>query len=251
MSTPAAYVSSSDSTTTPLITRLEAMVDGVPGWSPIDQLYSLFLLGYLSGGIEGDLVEIGAWCGRSSVALGLAAQLSGNTLAYAVDLFPTKDDWHENEDGSMSLRVKLPGETVAAYDGHRLWQEPYLKSVKPLYEKHHGILDIFRETMERNGLSGVVKPLRGTSEQLKKGPTPQTRFRMAFIDGDHSYEAVCRDIDNVLPRLSPGGWLTFDDAFSNYEGVDRAIREKVIDNPAFEVRMQLTRKLFVARKRRS
>ena len=245
----ASGVATSDPVTTPILTQLEAMVADVPGWSPIDQLYSLFLLGYLSADVDGDIVEIGSWCGRSSVALGLAAKLSGRTRVFAVDLFPTRDDWHENEDGSMSLRVKLDDSTVAAYDGHRLWREPYLKSVKPLYERHHGILDIFRETMERNGLTAIVQPLRGTSEQLRTAPAKQ--FRMAFIDGDHSYEAVCRDIENVIPRLAPGGWLCFDDAFSNYEGVDRAIRERVIGNPAMETCMQLTRKLFVARKRRA
>src|SRR5438105_2088455 len=157
----------SEATPTPIIAELESLVADVPGWSPIDQLYSLFLLGYLSADVKGDLLEIGAWCGRSSVALGLAAKLSGNTRVYSVDLFPTKDDWHENEDGSYSLRVKLEGSTVAAYDGHRLWREPYLKSVKPLFEHHNGILDIFRETMEKSGLASIVNPLRGTSEQLK------------------------------------------------------------------------------------
>lgn len=249
MSLPeASGAAASDLITTPILTQLETMVADVPGWSPIDQLYSLFLLAYLSADVEGDIVEIGAWCGRSSVALGLAAKLSGRTRVFSVDLFPTRDDWHENEDGTLSLRVKLDDSTVAAYDGHRLWREPYLKSVKPLYEKHHGILDIFRETIERNGLSTIVTPLRGTSEQLRNDPAK--RFRMAFIDGDHSYEAVCRDIENVVPRLAPGAWICFDDAFSNYEGVDRAIRKMVIGNPDLESCMQLTRKLFVARKRR-
>ena len=233
----------------PVITELERMVADVPGWSPVDQLYSLFLLAYLSADLGGDVAEIGAWCGRSSVALGLAARLAGNTRVYAIDLFPTRDDWHENEDGSMSLRVKIGGTTVSGYDGHRLWREPYLKSVKPLYEKHHGILDIFNETMQRNSLDKVVHPLRGTSAQLND--RKDMKLRLAFIDGDHTYEAVCRDIENALPRLVPGGWLCFDDAFSNYEGVDRAIRERVIGNRDLEVSLQLTRKLFVARKRRA
>lgn len=233
----------------PVYDRLAGMVEGIHGWSPIEQLYSLFLLAYASRDLAGDVAEIGAWCGRSSVALGLAAKLSGGTRVLAVDLFPRHDDWHENEDGSFSLRVKLASGTVAAYDGHRLWREPYLESVKPLFERHAGILDIFRESMERNALADVVEPLRGTSALL--GERPGLRLRLAFIDGDHSYEAVCNDIDAVLPLLVPGGWLCFDDAFAAYEGVDRAIRERVLGNPAMEPGVQLTRKLFVARKRRA
>ena len=232
----------------PVYAMLERMVADVHGWSPQEQLYSLFLLAYASRDLGGDLAEIGAWCGRSSVALGLAARLAGATRVYSVDLFPRRDDWHENEDGTYSLRVKLEGGTVSSYDGHRLWREPYLAQVKPLYERHAGILDIFRETIERAGLGGVVEPLRGTSDQLKA--RPGLELRMAFIDGDHSYEGVCRDIRNVLGLLVPGGWICFDDAFSSYEGVDRAIRELIVADPEMESGVQLTRKLFVARKRR-
>ena len=233
----------------PVYAQLERMVADVHGWSPQEQLYSLFLIAYASRDLGGDVAEIGAWCGRSSVALGLAAQLAGATRVYSVDLFPRHDDWHENEDGTYSLRVKLESGTVASYDGHRLWREPYLTQVKPLYERHPGILEIFRETIALAGLGGVVEPLRGTSDLLKA--RTGLRLRMAFIDGDHSYEGVCRDIRNVLGALIPGGWICFDDAFSNYEGVDRAIRELVIANPEMETGVQLTRKLFVARKRRT
>ena len=232
----------------PVAQRLERLVEGVHGWSPPEQLYSLFLLAYASRDLGGDLAEVGAWCGRSSVALGLAAQLSGGTRVYAVDLFPRHDDWHENEDGTYSLRVKLESGTVSSYDGHRLWREPYEQQVKPLYARHPGILDHFNESMARAQLADIVEPVRGTSARLRE---LGARLRLAFIDGDHSYAGVCRDIDNVLPLLVPGGWLCFDDAFASYEGVDRAIRERVIDNPAMEPGVQLTRKLFVARKRRA
>src|ERR1700693_5081954 len=116
----------------PVYAMLERMVADVHGWSPQEPLYSLFLLGYASRDLAGHLAEIGAWCGRSSVALGLAARLAGATRVYSVDLFPRRDDWHENEDGTYSLRVKLEGGTVSSYDGHRLWREPYLAQVKPL-----------------------------------------------------------------------------------------------------------------------
>jgi predicted O-methyltransferase YrrM len=219
----------------------------VPGWSPLEQLFALFLLACASRDVEGDLLEVGAWCGRSSVALGLAAQVTGNARVLSIDLFPHRDDWHENADGSFSLRVDLGGQSVAAYDVQTVWREPFLATIKPVYARHDSVFDIFRENIEANGLTEVVSAQRGTSELL--GAMGSRRFRLAFVDADHSYEAVCRDIDHILPLLSPGGWLCFDDAFTSYEGVDRALRERVLASDAFDLHLQPTRKLFVARKR--
>ena len=56
------------------------------------------------------------------------------------------------------------------------------------------------------------------------------------------------DIARLAPLLVPGGWICFDDAFSSYDGVNRAITQLVIDNPAYDVTRQLTRKCFAARK---
>jgi hypothetical protein len=49
--------------------------------------------------------------------------------------------------------------------------------------------------------------------------------------------------------LLPGGWICFDDAFSHYDGVNRAIQDKVINSGRYELCQQMTRKLFVARRR--
>lgn len=74
------------------------------------------------------------------------------------------------------------------------------------------------------------------------------RFRLAFIDGDHSYEAVCADIRNVERVLVPGGWICFDDAFTVYDGVNRAIDDLIINSGDYELCQQMTRKFFVARR---
>ena len=72
--------------TDPIIEQIEKMVENIHGWSPIDQLYTLFNLAYLASDIEGDIVEIGSWGGRSASVLGLAAQLIGNTVVHCIDL---------------------------------------------------------------------------------------------------------------------------------------------------------------------
>jgi hypothetical protein len=112
------------------------------------------------------------------------------------------------------------------------------------------VLDVFQETMIRNNFSGIVKPWKGDLAHFAKFGPQDLRCRLAFIDGDHGYDAVCRDIEQAERYLSEGGWICFDDAFSAYEGVDRAIVDRIIGNPTYERGVQLTRKLFAARKKR-
>jgi len=225
---------------------LEKQVATVPGWSPAEQLFALYMLACGARDVPGDLLEVGAWCGRSAVALGYAARRIGAKVT-SIDLFPHRDDWSENADGSFSLNVNLGGSTVAAYHVQTVWREPYMKTIAPVYARHASVLDIFRENIEHQGLADVVSPVRGTSDLLHG--MKDRRFRLAFVDADHGYEAVCHDIDNIVPRLSPGGWLCFDDAFTSYDGVNGAIRDRVLASDAFDLSMQPTRKLFAARKR--
>jgi predicted O-methyltransferase YrrM len=74
--------------TTPILSQIEALVADVPGWSPIDQLYTLFQLAEYTSDLPGDVVEIGSWCGRSALALGLAARLTGRTKVHCIDRRP-------------------------------------------------------------------------------------------------------------------------------------------------------------------
>ncbi len=234
--------------TVPVAARIEEMVRDVPGWSPADQLMALFGLAYMTP-VEGDIIELGSWCGRSATALGLAAQLSGDSVVHAVDLFPEKTDWRQNGDGTFSFSVTVNGRTVGAYGEQSVWAEPYYRDIAPIYEKHRGVLDVFRDTIARNGLSDVVRPYRGDLQMFAAAVPDSLRCKLAFIDGDHGYDAVVADIDAVEPFLVPGGWIAFDDAFSCYEGVDRAIVDRVIRGGRYDRCQQVTRKLFVARRK--
>lgn len=235
--------------TNPIIDQIEKFVDGVPGWTPIDQLFSLFLLAYTTEA-EGDILELGAWCGRSASVLGLAASMLGSVKVHCVDLFPNKNDWHRNADGTYSFAVQIGDRLLSAFDEHTVWAEPYERDIAPIYERHEDILDVFRQTMERNRLSSVVYPWKGDLTHFAKHCPKDFRCRLAFIDGDHSYDAVCQDIEHVEQYLSVGGWICFDDAFSVYEGVTQAIIDRVINRPdIYEYGIHLTRKLYIAKRR--
>ncbi|MDR3392984.1 MAG: class I SAM-dependent methyltransferase [Sulfuriferula sp.] len=234
-------------TTLPIATRIEAAVAHIPGWSPIDQLLTLFTLAYASADLPGDILELGSWCGRSAVALGMAAQITGHTKIHCVDLFPEKNDWYRNADGTYSFAVNINGRMVGAYGEQTVWAEPYERDIAPVYQRYAGILEAFNATIAANGLTAQVTPVKGDLTSFAASVAPGFSLRMAFIDGDHSYEAVSKDIAIVERFLVPGGWICFDDAFSTYAGVDQAITEYVIDSGRYHLCQQLTRKLFVAR----
>ncbi len=232
---------------TPVVNQIEEMVRDVPGWSPQDQLVALFSLAYFSA-VEGDIIELGSWCGRSATALGLAAKLTGGSIVHAIDLFPEKSDWWQREDGNYSFAVTIGGQTIGAYEEPSVWPEPYERDIKPLYEKSHGILDLFQDAMSRNGLNDIVRPFRGTMAMFAAAAPPDLRCKLAFVDGDHSYDAVVEDIAAVERFLVPGAWICFDDAFSHYEGVNRAITDRIVNSGRYDHCQQVTRKFFVARR---
>lgn len=231
--------------TKPVITNIEDLVKEVPGWTPIDQLYTLHNLVLSTSHLKGDVLEIGSWCGRSALILGKAAERT-NAKVFCIDLFPSKNDWKRNEDGSYSFYTKINGKDLSAYTEQTVWKEPFERDIAPIYEKYNSVLDVFNEVMEKNKLTSTVIPHRGDASVLE---TSDKAYRVAFIDGDHSYEAVCEDIARVEKRLVSGGWICFDDAFSYYDGVNRAITDKIINSDKYELQQQMTRKLFVAKKK--
>jgi len=229
--------------------QIEEAVQDIPGWSPIDQLLTLFTLAYTSADLDGDILELGSWCGRSAVALGMAAKLSGKGKVHCVDLFPEKNDWFKNEDGTYSFAVTLDGKTYGAYQDQTVWAEPYLKDIAPMYEQYRGTFEAFTLAMQANSLSDLVFPYRTDLEGFAKKASNKFALRMAFVDGDHSYDAVAKDIRIVEQFLLPDGWICFDDAFSSYDGVNEAIQKHVIDSGNYKRFQQMTRKCFVAQRR--
>ncbi|MCQ0090548.1 class I SAM-dependent methyltransferase [Roseovarius sp. M141] len=69
------------------------------------------------------------------------------------------------------------------------------------------------------------------------GQMPDAHFDMIYIDGDHAYEGVMKDIKAAVPKLKPAGVLIFNDytvwsASSMYHcGVARAVHEFCQSNP--------------------
>jgi predicted O-methyltransferase YrrM len=94
-----------------------------------------------------------------------------------------------------------------------------------------------------------VTPYRADLEKFAATAPQNLALRLVFIDGDHSYAAVAKDIEIVERYLLPGGWICFDDAFSSYDGVNEAIRKHIIDSGRYQCCQQITRKCFIAQRR--
>lgn len=234
-------------TTTPLAAEIEALVDGVPGWSPLDELFTLAVLARATAGLPGDIVEVGSWLGRSAIVLAAAVRETGGHV-YCVDLFPGRDDWRRNTDGTYSCVVEIDGRRHGGYEEQTVWADPFHAQLAPRYDETPDILAGFRDNLQARGLDAYVSTHRGTTETFLAARHTALRARLIFVDGDHGYQAVRADIDRLLPCLVPGGWICFDDAGSGYAGVDRAIAECVTGNPLFDVTRQMTRKCFAARR---
>jgi len=71
-------------------------------------------------------------------------------------------------------------------------------------------LEAFTETLERAGITEIVRPIVGTSAGAADGF--DEAVGLLFIDGDHSVEGVEDDLTHWLPKLVEGGVVALHDA---------------------------------------
>jgi predicted O-methyltransferase YrrM len=132
------------------------------------------------------VVEIGSYCGGSTVVIGrAAARLNPGVRLYAIEPFA----FHE-------ARYQ--------YD----------------YE------ELFDRNVAEWGLTANVVKVRMTSDQAARNWDRVIDF--LYVDGDHGYEAVARDINNFIPLVRGGGLFALHDYKPvGKEGVKRAVDELV------------------------
>ncbi len=132
----------------------------------------------------GPILEIGSYCGRSTLWLAQAARLN-STVVYAVD----------HHRGSEEHQ---PGESH---------HDPALTDTT-------GRVDTFtefRHNIAQAGLEESVVPIVASSGQL--ATHWQAGLGMVFIDGGHSLEAALTDYRAWATHIRPGGILAIHDVF--------------------------------------
>ena len=173
-----------------MIEGLPADIGDIKGFLAEDEATALYEHACEASGL-GPILEIGSYCGKSTIYLGLACRAAGATV-FALD----------HHRGSEEHQ---PGEYFHDPD---------------LLDPAEGLLDTFREfrrNVRRAGLEDVVVPVVSGSETTAR--QWRTPLGMVFIDGGHSLQAALTDYRCWEPHLLRGGILAIHDVFEDpYEG---------------------------------
>jgi len=140
--------------------------------------------------LEGDVVEIGSWQGRSTSFLARAVNNSKNGTFYAIDHF-------KGNVGKEKFYVV----------------------------RNNNLSDLennFLSNMQRIGLSDSVQLLNMPNEQAEQ-EIENINIRFLFIDGDHTKKGVEKDIELFFPKLMPGSIVVFDDFSPHFSGLIEAV----------------------------
>ncbi len=96
----------------------------------------------------------------------------------------------------------------------------------------HG--DFYRSRFAAEIASGQVEILRGDSAAAIAG-LPDESVDVFYVDADHTYEGVRRDLDALLPKIKPDGLIVLNDyipaeiGFSNLPyGIIQATNEFMV-----------------------
>jgi predicted O-methyltransferase YrrM len=136
---------------------------------------------------RGPCLEIGSYCGKSTVYIGAACKTC-NGILFSID----------HHRGSEE-------------------QQPGQQYFDPaLFDPQSGRIDTFREfrkTLERTGLEDTVVPMVCRSDVAARRWT--TPLSMVFIDGGHSKEATLSDYECWARHIIPDGYLLIHDIFKD------------------------------------
>src|SRR5262245_47024743 len=172
--------------------------DAIKGWfNEIDRRCFTALLDSQRGSPPGDLVELGAFQGKSAVVIG--DYLRAGERFVVVDLFGDHDSFSGTTQDLANQR-----ENLRSYPGltRRLFEENYLSV--------------------HDRLPAVVQ---GFSTEVVDHVEPATA-RFIHVDASHLYASVMTDCRSAKTLLRPGGVVAFDD-YRNHKspGVGAAVWE--------------------------
>ncbi|WP_280274836.1 class I SAM-dependent methyltransferase [Nocardia wallacei] len=164
--------------------ELFELAEQTTGFMPSEEGRALYeaVLRYAGDGL---VLEIGTYCGKSSIYLGAAARDTGATV-YTLDHHQGSEEhqpgW-EYHDSSLVDPETGRFDTVAA----------------------------FRRAIVRAGLTDTVIGIVGPSATVAR--MWRSPIRLLFIDGGHTEEAAQRDYDNWAHWVAAGGALAIHDVF--------------------------------------
>lgn len=168
----------------PMDPDLRTAAEAARGFMPPAEGLALFDAASATS-VDGPLLEIGSYCGKSSVYLGAAARDLG-TVLFAIDHHRGSE---ENQPGWDFHEPDLVDPGVGRID----------------------TLPRFRRTVHDAGLEPHVVAVVGDSPTVGRYWTTPLAF--LFIDGGHGREPAHADFDRWVPHVRPGGTLAIHDVF--------------------------------------
>jgi len=168
--------------------ELFAQARRAKGFMPDDEGNALYRAARRAGteaGGDGTFVEVGAWCGKSTVYLGAAAEATGAAL-FSID------HHHGSEENQ-------PG-----------WEHHDDEVVDPATGRID-TLPFWRRTIDDAGLGGCVVGVVGISSVIALHW--RTPIDFCFIDGGHGEEPAWADFRGWAPHVAVGRWLAIHDVF--------------------------------------
>ena len=166
--------------------RLRRAAEVARGFMPADEGLALYRAA-ASLDVDGPLLEVGSYCGKSAVYLGAAAQRAGRVL-FCVDHHRGSE---ENQPGWEHHDPEVVDAELGVID----------------------TLPFFRRTIRDAGLEETVVSMVGDSPTVAS--LWATPLAMVFIDGGHGAEPAHRDYEGWWPHVAPGGLLAIHDVFED------------------------------------
>ncbi len=168
-------------------------IESIKGFLADDEAKALYDAA-LAQASRGPVMEIGSYCGKSTVVLGSACQQQGSVL-YAVDHHRGSE---EHQKGEFFHDPELYNESEAQFDS----------------------FGEFRRNIAMAKLHDTVIPIVASSEVASRHW--QTPLAMVFIDGGHSLEAALSDYRCWAGHILRGGILAIHDLFDEPENGGQA-----------------------------
>ncbi len=164
-----------------------AAFEAAKGFMPVDEGLALYAAAVEAAALGLPLVEVGTYCGRSTILLADAARGAG-VMAVTVD----------HHRGSEEQQ---PG-----------WEYHDPSVVDPEVGRMD-TLPTFRRTLHAAGLEDRVIALVGRSPQI--AALWQAPVGLVFVDGGHTDEHAGADYEGWAPHIAPDGLLVIHDVFAD------------------------------------
>ncbi len=134
------------------------------------------------------VVEVGSYCGKSTVVFALALKQLGQNESRVFALDP-----HDGRISTLDGKIASTGPTF----------------------------DRFRDNIRAAGVEAFVEPILSRSTDVKWN----REIDLLFLDGLHTYEHVLADFRHFSQWVRPGGRVAFHDCAPHFPGVQRVVSE--------------------------